>query len=979
MDEYVRSRSRISGLRQVLMTRKMAMHKICVRAALAAGVLLLLGVLMLPTSAAVRADGLATLEAVFGTVLRVSAGEAGGVIWLATDDGVVALEIQAGTTLKAGDAETTLDGVAEADRIVATAERGAEGTLIGQSVIVRPKEGGASYLHVVGVVTGVGDARIEVTDRNGNTVTLEWPVALEEPAVGEMITAVARRDERTNSLMVKALERAERTVKRLESALERVEDPAKKREIQTLIERNGTRHLTALNEALANVSAETGAQVVAAVARFGQEYARTALNAGTETPGIEDGGVVTGLSGDVLSVRLSHSGVERQFLLTAATEIETALSSAATPFDLLSEGRRVSVLTTAADVAEPPVDGPPRAVRVSIRPPQLPGAVAAAVAAESPQVFYGSITLVDVGSGLAGVDGVVIVADVAEGTKVAANVRPGTKISLDGEPADVGKLAAGQRAEVWLTGDGVTATQLRVSLEERPEAHLSGVVRRLDTEGRSILVAPVSGEPVELRIAPDAGITRNGQDVGLSEVGSDDLVLGASSFDPETRVVNRLVVSSLESVNLAGTVAGVNEAAGRVTVRLDNGGTTTVRVTEDTELDGPEDRAVLLSDLQVGDRVVAGQYRPVDTDGLAFNVATELAVAPPEIDGLRGVVVLLDEVHNGAGRIMVDDPDREQPVKLFVSHPASRVAVFKDGRQTNGLESIEIGDIVESAAYEPGTGALARLTVVTPGAERIRGVVSSVDPVAGALAVVSSDGDTVRMVTAGDAEIRLNGRLVGSLAGIETGDTVAAALYAEEEPGQISALGLHVLSGRRVVEAVTNSQEPYTSGRTPVAMPGPVETTISGVIELIDGDRWVIGGREFVVTKATQFFGEEPEPGLVAKAALRAGEDGAFTALAVSVAGKPSENPERRPINVKPGSSDAADGTVLVSGVIRSIAGNVWTIEGVAFVVTDGTRIVGAPEVGREARVSVRREADGTSVAVEVVLGAVSEASATRR
>ena len=153
-------------------------------------------------------------------------------------------------------------------------------------------------------------------------------------------------------------------------------------------------------------------------------------------------------------------------------------------------------------------------------------------------------------------------------------------------------------------------------------------------------------------------------------------------------------------------------------------------------------------------------------------------------------------------------------------------------------------------------------------------------------------------------------------------------------------------------------------------MPAPVETTISGVIEAIEGDKWSIGGKGFLVTKDTQFFGEQPEPGLVAKAALRAGEDGIFTALLVSVAGKPTENPERSPINVRPGPNDASDGTVVVSGVVRSIEEGVWRINGLSFVVDAATRITGVPEVGREAWVSLKREADGTSAAVEVVVGA---------
>ncbi|NQU97762.1 MAG: hypothetical protein HQ548_08970, partial [Chloroflexi bacterium] len=39
------------------------------------------------------------------------------------------------------------------------------------------------------------------------------------------------------------------------------------------------------------------------------------------------------------------------------------------------------------------------------------------------------------------------------------------------------------------------------------------------------------------------------------------------------------------------------------------------------------------------------------------------------------------------------------------------------------------------------------------------------------------------------------------------------------------------------------------------------------------------------------------------------------------------------------------------------------------FAVTDSTTIVGVPEIGREAHVTLERQADGTPVAVVIVLG----------
>ena len=231
--------------------------------------------------------------------------------------------------------------------------------------------------------------------------------------------------------------------------------------------------------------------------------------------------------------------------------------------------------------------------------------------------------------------------------------------------------------------------------------------------------------------------------------------------------------------------------------------------------------------------------------------------------------------------------------------------------------------------------------------------------------MLSSEGDTLEMIAGEGARIHLNGRGLDSLSGIEPGDTVTAALYASDASGRRTVLTLDVLSGRGVLEAARTAQR----GAETVTAPAPVETVFSGVIESIEDGKWVIGRREFFVTDETQFFGEDPERGLVAKAALRAGDDGAFMALAVSVAGRPGDNPEHRPINVKLGAGDGAAGAVVVTGVVRTLEARTWSIDGVEFAVTDSTTIVGVPEIGREARVTLERQADGTPVAVAIVMG----------
>ena len=66
-----------------------------------------------------------------------------------------------------------------------------------------------------------------------------------------------------------------------------------------------------------------------------------------------------------------------------------------------------------------------------------------------------------------------------------------------------------------------------------------------------------------------------------------------------------------------------------------------------------------------------------------------------------------------------------------------------------------------------------------------------------------------------------------------------------------------------------------------------VELTVSGPIEAINGDTWVIDGRVFRVIDGTQFAGEKPEVGLIAVAVLVSRPDGAFVARTIRVSASP--------------------------------------------------------------------------------------------
>ena len=67
---------------------------------------------------------------------------------------------------------------------------------------------------------------------------------------------------------------------------------------------------------------------------------------------------------------------------------------------------------------------------------------------------------------------------------------------------------------------------------------------------------------------------------------------------------------------------------------------------------------------------------------------------------------------------------------------------------------------------------------------------------------------------------------------------------------------------------------------------GTVELSVSGVVEAIDGDSWVINGRVFTVDRATQYRGRTAGVGEVVVAVLISRSDGSFVARLISKSGR---------------------------------------------------------------------------------------------
>ena len=232
-----------------------------------------------------------------------------------------------------------------------------------------------------------------------------------------------------------------------------------------------------------------------------------------------------------------------------------------------------------------------------------------------------------------------------------------------------------------------------------------------------------------------------------------------------------------------------------------------------------------------------------------------------------------------------------------------------------------------------------------------------------------ASGDAFDLWIGPESVVHLNGRQVESFsavadllatAGASDGDVVSLipeVMFIRDSLD--SNLG-HVISIRIQIKMDRSGDE---SGDVDGSV---VEVTISGVIEAIDGQTWAIDGHVFFVDRNTEFLGEDPEVGLVAKAALISRPGRMLVAQAVSVAGHPDESPTRKPIDVRPDSTggdtegDGAENFFELRGKITRVNARGIIVETVQVVIGDDVEVdVDLLKVGAEVRVKVQRTADG--------------------
>ena len=863
------------------------------------------------------------IEAIFGTAVEVRPPNA---IVVASSKGLITLGFNSNSQLKIGSKAGFIADVSEGDRVISTAKRDASGDLMALKTIVRLAHVQTVTKHVVGIVTRYVGDDISIQTRNGDVVGVVVPAGIGEPIVGDGITMVARLDRPSGVFTAIGFELTSTTVERIETASQSALDKADALRLSQIAIDARSMHLSALDgasRALQRV-VDTGradevtreranAQIIEIKKRFielKQIYEDTARERNEEAPLLKiSGAVVDEIHGSIFTVvplgeqEADPFSVDFSFHPDRTTvdfpeDILNVLSNTAENPQLLAETKHLIEPGSELEVRYSIIENQRVAISIKVKEPRLVEEVEAVLNHESLRAFHGVITLVELDDTLDKALGVLIAANDNQQAKVAAKITSDTEITLDGEAASIGLLLTGQLVDVQFEfpevgslgditayGGGLWATAIRArSSAPVGEDHISGVVETLDLEVNEITIRPTDGSPIRLVITGEVPVIRNGLNTTMSAIKLGDLVVDATRIGVESDLLTRLVVVARSNVTFTGSITGIGLEPPRLLITGENGRSLNVLVTEETWtiLDG---QRVKFEELNIGLRVVSGVYTVAGSNGAFYNVATMVSVESPRVERAAGII---SRVNTVLGEITVLSGKSSDTLQLELIMPDEPLGVnfLKDGQPIDSLSEVERGDHVDIVLYAINTGVIEKLSVVSDNYIRSRGSLITISGDQRFAQVTLVTGELFDLWIGPESIMSLNGARIDSLSPVDEllNGSGGERPYKKAMVPEVLFIRDSLDSDLGVIISIQFQIKVDDTGGVDGS---GVEMETSGVIEVIRGKTWVIGGNVFIVNFSTDILGEEPEVGLVAKALLVSNPGVTFIAREVNVFRRP--------------------------------------------------------------------------------------------
>lgn len=869
----------------------------------------------------------ADIEAVFGTAVEVRPPSA---IVVASNSGLVTLTFDSESDLRIGSNKAIVEDVAEGDRVVSTATRNADNELIALKTLVRVANTQPVTKHVVGVVSSASDDQLSIQTRSGGVVDVLVPAGIDAPAIGDGITMVARLDRSSGILTAVGFELTSKTVERIQDAQDSAADRAESERLAQIAIDARSKHLSALDDAARaikrvidsgradqSVLDQAQNQFDEIQRRFKELqniYENAARTRGEALPRLRiTGGLVDEIGSTSFTVVPNGEQDAEPFSVDFVynPEVTTVdlpddlldelVGNSSNP-QLLSEVRRFIDPGSELDI-QYSIDGDARiALSIKVRLPRLVDELETVLEHEARRAFNGVITLVEVDSSLEDAQGIVIAVNEKLGTKVAAKVTDETEITVDGRSAIIWALDAGQAVDIQfessaagavsdITGTDTTLRALAIrarSSAPSEEDRISGVVEEINVDVPAITIRPTDGALIRLTVGEDVPVIRNGRQAQFSNVAVGDLVVDATRANSESSELTRLVVVARTNVKFSGTVTGIGREPARLQVTGENGRALNILVTDDTWVI-VDDKRVRFESVTTGMNIVNGVYSVAGRSGAYYNVAKIISIESPKVVRGTGIITQVNVIEGTITIISGRSKDTQQ-IDLRLPETPLGDDLQKDGQTIRSLLDIERGDRADIVFYVAETGVIEKLSVVSDNFIQSRGTLNAVAENNRFVEVKLANSDEFDLWVGRNSDMQLNGRRIQSLR------PVADLLNeAKSNDAEVSALVPEVLFIRDSIDSdqgvivsikfqikVQSENDGSQSDETAAT----VELTISGIIEAIDRDKWVVNGRVFSVTRDTNFRGREPEVGAVAVIVLVSTRGGDFTARTVTVAGR---------------------------------------------------------------------------------------------
>ena len=849
------------------------------------------------------------IEAVFGTAVEVRPPSA---IVVASKSGLVTLNFTRQSQLKIGSNSSEVEDVGEGDRIVSTAIRNADDELESLRTLVRVANEQPITKHVVGVVTGGSEGEILIQSRTGGVVDVLIPAGIDAPLLGDGITMVARLDRSSGILTAVGFELTSRTVERIQDAKNDALDEAESERLSEIAIDARSKHLSALDDAaraiqrllesdLADKSTlqQAQSQLEEIQRRFTELYEiyeLAARNRGEEQPFLRiSGGLVDEITASTFTI-VPKSGegtypfsVEFKYdLLETTVKLPQIMLD-----DISSDSSNPLVLSDVSTLIDPGseldvkyvIEGDKRrAVSIEVKPIRLVEELEAVLEHESRRAFHGLITLVEIDESLADAQGIVIASNDKKALKAAAKVTNQTEITLDGRDALITDLNAGQSVDIQfesvdadsipdITGSDITLRALAIrSRSSAPvqEDYISGIVDSIDFEEPSVFILPTDGDVIELRAGNQAPIVRDGRSATIEDVQVGDLVVTATRTDSQASEFTSLIVVERKNVKFSGIITGIGLAPKRLHVTSDTGQVFNVLVRDETWL-VVDDKRVQFESLTTGMNINNGTYSVTGRDGTFYNVATTVSIASPKVIKASGIITSINVVE-GTLTVLSGQSTETKVINLHLPDVPLGENLIKDGREIRSLLKVELGDWVDIVFYVLETGEIQKLSVVSDNFIQARGAVVEVPENKRFIVVDVANGERFDLWVGPDSILKLNGRKIDSLSQLndlidndidnrETSHAVVTEVLfirdsLESHLGVIISIQIQVALDSEIYSNATNKRDVL------------IETMVSGVVEVVDGNRWVVDGQVFRVNEDTKYDGGVPKMGEVVFAVL---------------------------------------------------------------------------------------------------------------